>query len=215
MNPYQNLQQKALGLAFILGPTLMTVGAAAYLLGIGLTPFGTDSWVNGILGAFGFLFMIPVCFELGRILGQRAPLLGLICAAAGLGWGLNTIPAAARLMQMDIINAGLNESIWNVMGSSPGWTPILIGSLAGILAFLLLGVGFLLKGGLSRRTGGLLILAAVFFAIGIGGGADITWWQRSIFYPLACLAWLAALAPIGVRYLAGGSEVFESKMAAA
>lgn len=214
MNTYQNLQQKALGLAFILGPLLMTIGAAAYVLGIGLTPFGSDSWVDGILGAYGFLFMIPICFELARILGQRAPFFGIICAVAGLGWGLTTIPAAARLIQMDIINAGLNESIWNVMGTSPGWTPLFIGSLMGMLALLLLGAGFLRKGGLPRRAAGLLILATIFFAIGIGGGADITWWQRSIFYPLACVAYLAALAPIGWRYLAGGSQVYESKMAA-
>ena len=47
MNTYQTLQQKALGLAFILGPLLLTLGAAVYVLGIGLTPFGTDSWVDG------------------------------------------------------------------------------------------------------------------------------------------------------------------------
>jgi hypothetical protein len=207
--PYQTLQQKALGLAFILGPLLLTIGAAAYVLGIGLTPFGTDSWVDGIFQAYGFVIMVPILFELARILGQRAPIFGIICAVAGLGWALSTIPAAARLLQMDIINAGLNESIWNVMGTTPGWAPLFIGSAIGMLAVLLLGIGFLWKGGIPRWAAVLLILGTIFFVIGVGGGADIAWWQTSIFYPLACVTWLAALAPIGLRYLAEGSQVYE------
>lgn len=43
MNRYATLQRKALGLAFILAPLLLVLGSAAYVLGIGLTPFGTDS----------------------------------------------------------------------------------------------------------------------------------------------------------------------------
>jgi hypothetical protein len=42
MNRYQTLQKKAVGLGFILGPLLMMLGAAAYVMGIGLTPFGTE-----------------------------------------------------------------------------------------------------------------------------------------------------------------------------
>jgi hypothetical protein len=44
MNTYQTLQQKMLGLAFILGPLLLVIGAAAYVLGIGLTPSGPTVW---------------------------------------------------------------------------------------------------------------------------------------------------------------------------
>ena len=55
MNTYQTLQQKVLGLAFILGPLLMTIGAAIYLLGIERSPDGTSSWVEGIFMAYGFL----------------------------------------------------------------------------------------------------------------------------------------------------------------
>jgi hypothetical protein len=38
MNRYQILQQRALGLAFIAGPLLMTLGAGVYLLGIERSP---------------------------------------------------------------------------------------------------------------------------------------------------------------------------------
>jgi len=72
MNPYDALRRKALGLAFVLGPLLMTIGAASYLLGIGRTPFGADSWVDGVLTAYRFLIMILVYFQLARIVGQRA-----------------------------------------------------------------------------------------------------------------------------------------------
>lgn len=215
MNTYETLQQKVLGLAFILGPLLITIGAAVYVLGIGLTPFGTDSWVDGIFQAYGFLIMVPVMLELARILGQRAPFFGIICAIAGLGWGTFIIPAADRLLQMDLISAGLNESIWSVSGNHPGWMPLIIWMMLGMLTPILLGIGFLWKGGIARWAAGLLILATIFLAVGVGGGADIAWWQTSVLYPLACLMYLAALAPIGLRYLAGDSQAYELEMSPA
>ncbi len=215
MNTYQTLQQKLLGLAFILGPLLLTVGAATYVMGIGLTPFGTDSWVDGIFQALGLLIMVPILFELARILGQRAPIFGIICAITGLGWGISVIPASDRLLQMDLISAGLNESVWAVSGNHPGWIPIILWMLLGMLTWILLGIGFLWKGGLPRWAAGLLIVATIFFAVGVGGGADIAFWQTGIMYPLACLMYLAALAPIGLRYLGGDSQVYELDMATA
>lgn len=209
MNTYQTLQQKMLGLAFILGPLLFVIGAAAYVMGIGLTPFGTDSWVDAIFITYGGLVMIPVYFELARILGQRAPIFGIICAVAGLCWGLFAMPATLKLTQIDIINAGLNESIWTVSGSYAGWTPLFIGIALLHLTPLLFGIGFLWKGGIPRWAAGLLIVGGIFLAIGVGGGAEIVFWQTGIVYPLSTLAFLAALAPIGLRYLGGDSQVYE------
>ena len=83
MNTYQTLQQKVLGLAFILGPLLMTIGVVVYLLDIERSPDGTSSWVEGIFLGFGILIMVPAYFELARILGQRAPIFGIICAVTG------------------------------------------------------------------------------------------------------------------------------------
>ena len=213
MNTYQNLQQKVLGLAFIGGPLLITVGATIYLLGIERSPDGTTSWVEGIVMAFGFLIMVPIYFELARILGQRAPMFGIICTVTGLGWGIAVVPAAARLIQVDIINAGLNESIWNVIGSHPGWIPFFIWMFLGMFTSLFLGIGLLWKGGVPRWTAVLLILAPIFFVLGQGAGEDIAWWQVNLFYPLACLTWLAALAPMGLRYLAGDGHAYELDMA--
>ena len=39
MNTYRTLQQKALGVAFIVGPLLMALGSAAFVLGIWTYPF--------------------------------------------------------------------------------------------------------------------------------------------------------------------------------
>src|SRR5262245_57641339 len=139
MNAYQTLQQKALGLAFILAPLLLVLGGAAFVLGVGLTPFGTDSVVDAVLFGYGVMLMIPVFLELARILGQRAPVFGLICAVAGLFWVFFTVPVALKLVQMDIINAGLNQSIWAVAMSHPAWAPIAPAVLIGHVAPLLLG----------------------------------------------------------------------------
>jgi hypothetical protein len=215
MNTYQNLQQKVLGLAFILGPLLMTIGAAIYLLGIERSPDGTSSWVEGIFIAYWSLLFVPIYFGLARILGERSPIFGIICAITGMGMAMGIVPGTARILQMDIIQAGLNESIWNVLGSHPGWTPIFLYLMLGMFTSLLLGVGLLWKGGVPRWTAVLLILAPIFFVLGQGAGEDIAWWQVFVCYPLACLTWLVALAPIGLRYLAGNSQAYELEMATA
>ncbi|MEM7798864.1 MAG: hypothetical protein AAF633_06735 [Chloroflexota bacterium] len=78
MNTFETIQQKILGLTFILAPLLMAVGAAAQGLGIGETPSGNFSTAEGIFTGYGYLLMIPVVFKLAQILGRRAPILGTI-----------------------------------------------------------------------------------------------------------------------------------------
>lgn len=87
--------------------------------------------------------------------------------------------------------------------------------MLGIFTSLFLGAGLLWRGGIPRRSAVLLILAPIFFVLGQGAGEDIAWWQVNIFYPLACLAWLAGLAPIGLRYLAADNPSYQAELAAA
>ena len=211
MNTYQTLQQKMVGLAFILGPLLTILGSVAYMLGIGLSPRG-DSWVGGTFSAYGFLIMIPVVLELSRILGQRAPMFGLICAILGLGWGMSIFPAAARNIQAGMINAGLNESIWTVLDAMPGVLFFMLPSLLSIVGFLLLGIGLLWKGGIPRWSAGLLVVGSIFFFVGVMIGTEAT---EAILTILSHIAFLIALAPIGLRYLAGDSQVYELEMTTA
>lgn len=211
MNTYQTLQQKMVGLAFILGPLLTIVGSVAYMLGIGLSSRG-DSWVDGTFSAYGFLIMIPVVWELSRILGQRAPMFGLICAILGLGWGMSILPAAARNMQAGMINAGLNESIWTVLDGMPGILFFILPSLLSIVGFILLGVGLLWKGGIPRWSAGLLVVGSIFFFVGVMGGTESI---EKILTIVSHVAFLIALAPIGLRYLAGDSQIYEMEMATA
>jgi hypothetical protein len=75
--------------------------------------------------------------------------------------------------------------------------------------------GFLIKGGLPRWTAVLLILAPIVFVMGQGGDESIAWWQVNIMYPLACVTYFAALAPIGWRMLAGAAPVRSAEAAAA
>lgn len=211
MNTNQTLRQKALGLVFFLGPLLTILGAVAHLLGIGMSSFG-DSWVFGIFQAYGFVCMIPIALELSRILGQRAPKLGLISAILGLCWAIQILPALARPMQAGMINAGMNESIWTILNAVPGVLFLMIPALLSIAAFLLLGCGFLWKGGLPRWSAGLLIVGSIVFYVAVLiGVANI----EAILTILSHAAFLVALAPIGLRYLTGDSRASELEMATA
>jgi hypothetical protein len=206
MVTYQDRQRKAIGAAFVLGPLLLTLGAAIYLLGIERSPDGTTSWVEGVLMAFGFVGFVPIYFELARVLGERAPRFGIICAITGLGIVFTLSPAMARILQVEIIEAGLDMSIW-ALPQHPGRIPLMLAGALGMFTSLFLGVGFLLKGGVPRWTAILLILAPIFLVVGQGGDETIAWWQIKIFYPLACFTWLTALAPHGLNMLRGAPVV--------
>jgi hypothetical protein len=211
MKSYQTLQRKLVGLAFVLGPLLMVIGALTYVLGIGLIPSGQDSWINSVLMIYGGLVMIPVYFELARLLGQRAPIYGAICAIAGLSWGLFTSPGTLNLLEQDLINLGITEPVMTMVPTWGGWIPVFVGLAVLHLTPILFGVGFLWKGGIPRWSAGLLIVGAL--ALGIGVGVDDGWWI--LFYPLFTVSFLIALAPIGVRYLTGDSQARELGVATA
>ena len=206
MTTYQTLQQKAIGLAFILAPLLLTIGAITLLLGIGLNKDGISSWVEGVILAYGFLIFVPVYFGLASILGERAPVFGIICTITGLGMGFGALPSMARIMQAGFDRAGLDIAVFSL--ESPGMPILFIWVALGLLTSILLGIGFLLKGGIPRWAAVLLILAPIFFVIGQGDDETIAWWRVGIFYPLACVTWFLALAPIGLRYLTGNAQSY-------
>ncbi len=143
MSRFDQLQQKALGFAFIAGPLLLTIGALTFLLGIGLNSDGVSSWVEGVLDAYAFLIFVPIYFELARVLGERAPVFGIICAITGLGIGFGTLPSIARIMQAGFDQAGLDIAVFSLQ--SPGMPLLFIWMFLGMFTSLLLGIGFLRK----------------------------------------------------------------------
>lgn len=199
MSRFDQMQHKLLGLAFIVGPLLLVSAALTFQLGVGMSSHGVSSWVEGVLMTLAFLIFVPIYLHLARVLGQRAPRLGLVCTVTGLGIGLSMIPASIRLTQVGLDQLGVEVALFSLQ--PPGQMVLVLWMGLGLLTTILLGVGFLVKGGLPRWTAVLLILAPIVFIMGQGGDESIAAWQINIMYPLACLLYFAAFAPIGWRYL--------------
>lgn len=199
MSRFDQYQHKLLGLAFIVGPLLLIAGALAFLAGIGLSSHGVTSWVEGVLMTLAFLLFVPIYLHLARVLGQRAPRLGLVCTVTGLGIGLGMVPASVRIMQAGLDQLGVDVAVFSLQ--PPGQAILVLWMALGLFTTIFLGIGFLVKGGLPRWTAVLLILAPIVFMMGQGGDESIAAWQITIMYPLACLLYFAAFAPIGWRYL--------------
>ena len=204
MSRYQQLQQKLLGFACILAPLLLVIGAATFVLGIGVTSYGVASWVEGIFLAFGFLLFVPVYLGLAGILGERVPRFGLLCAVLCVGIGFGVVPANDRIMQAALDGAGYDIPIFSLIHA--GMVPIVLYMFLGLLSSILLGIAFLRYGGISRWNAVLLILAPIVFVLGQGSDETIAVWQVYGMYPLATVIWFAALAPIGWKKLTGPED---------
>jgi hypothetical protein len=204
MSRFNQLQHKLLGIAFIVGPLLLVMGAAAFVLGIGLSSHGVSSWVEGVFMVLAFLFFVPLYLHLAALMGERAPVFGLICTITGLGIGLGMVPSSIRITQAGLDQVGVDVGLFGLQ--PPGQLVLVLWMGLGFLTTILLGIGFLIKGGLPRWTAVLLILAPIVFILGQGGDESIAWWQVNIMYPLACVIYFAALAPIGWRMLAGAAS---------
>lgn len=201
MSRFDLMQHKLLGIAFIVGPLLLVAAAVTFRLGIGVSTNGVSSWVEGVLMTLALLIFVPLYLHLARRMGERAPTLGLITSITGLGIGLGMVPASARIMQAGLDRAGVDVGVFSL--ESPGQVVLVLWMGLGLLTTIILGIGFLIKGGLPRWNAVLLILAPFFFVMGQGGDESIASWQVNIVYPLATLIYLAAFAPIGWRMLTG------------
>lgn len=203
MNRYDMLQQKLVGVAFVLAPLAMVIGTSAFAMGIGLAPSGKSSWVMSVFNSWGYLLMIPVVLTLARILGGQAPIFGIICAILGIGWGMSILPGAAGVLQTGIVALDPSESIHTVIDASQGIMYLLFPSFLSLLGFVLLGIGLLWKGGIPRWAAALLIVGAILFIVGVSLDPEREVWQASL---PGYIAFLIALAPIGFQILLGTSQ---------
>ncbi len=215
MNTYQTLQQKALGLAFMLGPLLLTVAAITFVLGINVTPDGVGSVTEGVIGYYGLILFIVVYLELARLLGQKAPYFGLFCALTGLlGAACGVMAMSDRIQRGILVAAGVEGELYQTIQSTE--TPALLAVGLVCLLFpltsILLGSGFLRTKTIPTWGAIALILAGICFA---GAQVTETAFGLNVLYPLSGILWLVVCAPIGLRYLAGGSQAYEFDMATA
>lgn len=204
MNTYQRYSNKVIGFTFILAPVLLIAGVLAFLLGIGIGPFGITSWVEGLLHAFAYLLLIPIYLKLAEILGRKAPRLAIVSAVFSLGIGVAILPSNSRMLVHGLERAGYTIPVFSL--DIPGFPYLFIYFALSILASIMLGIGFLRYGGISRISAICLILAPIVLIIGQGGDETIALWRVQIVYPLATVLWFVALAPIGWRLLNGSAD---------
>ncbi|MCA9874652.1 MAG: hypothetical protein KC441_13375 [Anaerolineales bacterium] len=211
MNRYQNLYQKFLGIAFIVGPLLFVLAALVFTLITMQLGFELEAqeqlYIEGIIMSYAVILFIPIYLELARLLGQRYPRYGLICAVLGLfGMATAVLAATARIWQLTFLRAGVNESVWDLIETTPEMMPIALLAPFGPLTTLLLGIGLLRVPTFPRWSALLLIVGGISFVLAQAAGIAI-----AFFYPLATIAWFVALAPLGWRIWAGrvGDMVME------
>lgn len=215
MTTYQTLQQKALGLALILGPVLITMAAITFVMGINITPDGVGSVTEGIIGYYGTILFILIYLELARLLGQKAPYFGIFCGLTGLlGAACGVMAFGDRIQRGRLVAAGIDDTLYQTIQSTETSALLAIGLICLLfpLTSILLGSGFLRTKTMPSWTAIALILAGVCFA---GAQMTETAFGLNVLYPLSGVLWLAALAPIGLRYLMGSVDVYEAELATA
>ena len=204
---FPKLRTRLLGIAFLLGPLLTLIAGVVYVLGIDRNP-GVMSWgssLEGLIGFFGFILLVPVFMALANHLGYSMPKLGaltLITALIGFAGG-GVMNMTLRVLVPDLMDAGVTLAMFdalaeNAMNNNALSNILIMTGPLGPLTSLLIGIGFLISKQL-RSTGWLLLVAGLLFVLGQGMqiAADIN-------YPLALLLWAVALVPIGLRLLRGG-----------
>lgn len=212
MNTYERYAHRAQGVAFIGGPLMMLAAAALWIFGIGANPppFEWSSSWEGAIGVYSIVCFVVIFLELARLLGQHSPRFGIVCAVTGL---LGSAGGAGayfmRIFVDEFAQAGAStqmmETVWNTTTPqelSAGWIALFFPVTA-----VLVGIGLLRARTVSAWTAALLIAGGVSFLL--AQAAEI---QMEIFYPLAAFLWLAALSPLGWRYLTGNvtSEEYET-----
>lgn len=201
MTQYQRLQARAIGLAFLLGPLLLIVAALMFVLGVNILPDGVASLTEGVVGYYAAILFIVINLRLGWMLGQKAPVFGLVCAILGLlGASAGVVAFMDRIQRGTLVAAGVDPVLYQTIRDTmiPEMLATGLTALLFPLTPILLGIGFLRTKGLPSWGAIALILAGVCFA-----GAQITEtpFGLNVLYPLSGVLWLVALAPTGLRML--------------
>ncbi|MGF1504103.1 MAG: hypothetical protein ACFB51_03040 [Anaerolineae bacterium] len=200
------------GLAFILAPILMIGAAMGVVFEIGINEGGNESQMDALLIGYAIILFIPIFLGLSDILGKGSPRLALLCAITGiLGVAGGLGAAYTRFFEWMLLDSGgtLEGTIYEI-DMPTAMFPLAIGALFFPLTPIILGFASLRNDDVSTLSAIFLILGGVFFIM--GQAADIA---LKVTYPLAGIAWLIALAPIGWQYLSQPQPDHGSKSAQA
>lgn len=198
MSSYDRLATRVTGLAIILGPLLLIVAALAFAFEIGINDGGNESYVEGNFLSYAILCFAPIFMVLGKILGDHSPRLAIFCVVIGTLSVMGGITAGvARIFEGILLDSGgvLDKDI-NTTTNVAEIMPIAITAIFFPLTHILFGIGLLRSKGVSTLSAGLLIFGGVAFLL-----AQAAYVATEVTYPLAGIAWLIALVPLGIEHL--------------
>jgi hypothetical protein len=178
--------------AFVAGPLLMTLAALSFVSGIGLIPPGKISWVEGILGAYGIVFFVPIYLELSRRLSATHRRLARVTTWTGLfGATAGFAMEFSRVFEYALRERGAGDQVWSAFYANPGAEFLAVALLGPLfpLTSLLLGIGFWRARTEPRWVAASLIAAGIGFPLAQVGELQ---WALHTTYPAACGLWLCA-----------------------
>lgn len=204
MNRYEKLHARFSGVALIVAPLLLFFASVIKAAGIGSsTGRWYDSWVESVVTFLGMSLLIVALLALSRIAGSKQPVLGIICAIFGVlgtsaaffptairGIGARALAAGISMDQLDILFGGSDVP---VSGPPNLIAPFL---LLFFLSLILLAFGLWRINEVPRYSSILLPTGAVLFMV-----AQSPFEVIVIAYVASTVAWLLAMAPIGIRLL--------------
>jgi hypothetical protein len=97
--------------------------------------------VEGVLLTLAFLLFVPIYLHLAAVMGERAPVFGLICTITGLGIGLGMTPSSVRIIQAGLDQIGVDVGLFSLQ--PPGQMILVLWMGLGLLTTIPLGIGFL------------------------------------------------------------------------
>lgn len=204
---YEAIRRRLVGVAYVLGPLLLVASAMVLIADVGRNPgagaYGSD--IEGLIGYFGFVLMVPVFLSLAATLGQWRPRLAAVAAVIvllGIAGG-GVMNMTLRVATGALVDVGVTPATFDALqaefeAGTSVMMPLLLTGPLGPLAALLLGIG-LLHAGRLRPQAWLLVLGGVLLPAG-----QLFMVATDVTYTAALVLWALALVPMGVRMLRSG-----------
>jgi hypothetical protein len=160
------------------------------------------SYVEGLVGYFGYILLTPVFLHLAAMLGRDRPkLAAVITVLALIGFaGGGVMNMSMRVFIHDLAISGTPQAVFDeytsrmIAGSVLSLVLIMTGPLGPISASLL-GYGFVRSGRLGWRGWGLLASGLIFMT------GQLFQLLPEVTYVGATVLWTLILIPMGIRII--------------